>query len=80
MNPTEKEPDEAIMGLRHLERVTIDVESNGFIWRLVGDGGQEIVAARGDAGQIADMLLVTEVLLNTELGVRESRLILPVLN
>jgi hypothetical protein len=79
MNPTD-EFEEAIMGLRHLERVTIDVEPNGFTWRLIGDGGQEVVVSLGDADQLAGMLLATEVLLNTELGIRESRLMLPELN
>ena len=80
MNPADDEFEEAIMGLRRLERVTIDVEPNGFIWRLIGDGGQDVVAAPGDADQIAGMLMATEILLNTELGIRESRLMLPELN
>jgi hypothetical protein len=75
MDQASRQATQAIMRLRHLEKVVIEVASDGFIWRLVGDGGQEVVVASGGGNQIAGMLRCTEVLLNTELGIRETRLI-----
>jgi hypothetical protein len=80
MNATSREPHEAIMELKQLESVVIGVKPGGFTWQLVGDGGRKVVDGFAGADQIAAMLQVTEVLLNTEFGIREARLVRADLN
>lgn len=77
---TERQLDAALAGMDHLERIEIEVIDGGFHWRMLGDGGREIVAGVAGAEQVAPMLQVTEILLNTELGIRDARLCLPALN
>ncbi len=48
----------------------------GFHFRMLGDGGREIVAGQNTPEQIAPMLQVCEVLLNTEFQIRGERLCL----
>lgn len=62
-----------------VDRVTIDVTPAGFAWRL-SKGGREFFVADGDARQVASMLVATEGLLNTELGIAEPQLCRPALN
>lgn len=63
-----------------IDRITIEVTEGGFIWRLA-KGGREIFVSGPDApDQIPGMLQVSEVLLNTELGISTERLCQPALN
>jgi hypothetical protein len=62
-----------------VDRVVIDIVPGGFVWRLVNDG-REIYAGEAPANQIAPMLRATEILLNTQLGIRGVQLCEPALN
>lgn len=70
----------ALLRAESIERITIDiVDGRRFEWRLFSEG-REIFAGKGDQAEVAGMLMATEVLINTELGVAESSLCLPALN
>jgi hypothetical protein len=77
---TERQLEIALDGMQHLEQIEIRVIDGGFHFRMLGDGGREIVAGRNAPEQIAPMLQVCEVLLNTEFGLREERLCLAGVN
>jgi hypothetical protein len=77
---TEQQLNDALDGMERLERIEIEVIDGGFCYRMIGDGGREVVAGEAGPDQIAPMLQVTEILLNTELGVRGERLCQAVLN
>lgn len=76
---SQEELDRAICSMQRLERVTIELVPGGFLWKLDGDG-REVLAGFSGPEQLADMLQVTEVLLNTEFGIEEQRLCQPALN
>lgn len=63
-----------------IDQITIDVVEGGFIWRLAKDGREIFRSGPDGPDQVAGMLQVSEVLLNTELGVAGERLCQPVLN
>jgi hypothetical protein len=72
---TQQQLDDALDSVERLERVEISLEGSGFAYRLFGDGRQ-VLAGVADREQLAPMLLVTEILLNAELGLRGERLCL----
>ena len=76
---SQEELDQAICGMERLERVTIELVPGGFLWKLHGDG-REVLAGFSGPEQLADMLQVTEVLINTEFGIAGERLCQPALN
>lgn len=70
---TQEQLDEALESVERLERVEIElVAGDGFAYRLFGDG-RLVIAGTYDRRQLAEMLVVTEVLLNPELGIRGRR-------
>lgn len=73
---SERQLDAALATMDHLEQIEIRVIDGGFHWRMLGDGGREIIAGQAGPEQLAPMLQVTEILLNTELAVRGERLCL----
>lgn len=77
---TEQDLATALDAADGIDRITIDVVEGGFVWRLA-KGGRVIFESGPDApDQIAGMLQVSEVLLNTALGVAGERLCQPLLN
>jgi hypothetical protein len=69
----------ALHAAGQVDRVVIDIIPGGFVWRL-SKGGEEIYAGESTAEQVAPMLRATEIVLNTELGIREAKLCEPALN
>lgn len=72
---TQQQLDAALDRVERLERVEIELVPGGFMFRLFGDG-RPVIAGTACAEQLAEMLQVTEVLLNPELGLRRERLCL----
>ena len=72
---TQQQLDDALDNVRRLERVEIELTDSGFCYRLIGDG-RLVIDGTSCREQLAEMLLVTEMLLNPELGLRRRRLCL----
>lgn len=53
---------------RRIDEIRIAILPGGFVWKLFS-GTEEIFAGQAGADQVAGMLLSTEVLMNTELGI-----------
>lgn len=79
MSWTQERLRAALEGMDRLEKITIEVVDGGFHWQMIGDG-REVIAGEAGPEQIASMLQITEVLLNTEFGILEQRLCRPALN